>query len=518
MIDHHAAVVARVSVNFDDELPHYNTRSGMHRVPEEGGERVTSPVFMWLEAVDILLTRLGAAVPLQRVAALSASAQQHSSIYWKAGAQESLQALGKDASHGCLKDALQGCFAVADCPIWADSSTFQECEALEKAMGGPTVLAELTGSRAFPRFTAQQIARIARRHPGVWEACERVSLVSSFLSSILIADFAPIDASDGSGMNLMDLRSRRWSKAACDATAPGLMSRLGGEPADPSSTLGPICKYFQERYNFTDSCQVVCCSGDNPNALVGLGLQTGEIAVSLGTSDTLMGVMSMPAPKPDGHVMCHAGKPDTFFAMLVYKNADVVRKQVRDTVCDGDWANFSRILAESAPGNGGVCVLGVVSEEITPKIQKLGFHRDGSEDASSSTWSRVARGPTDVRGVVEGRFLSMASRAKDLGITVPPQRVFVTGGASDNIEICQILSDVFRAPVLSDAASGPDSASLGAALRARAAVGAHELGVQNRGRKERVVASPRPDAGAVYDRLLPRFAAFERSLVDQRPD
>ena len=32
-----------------------------------------------------------------------------------------------------------------------------------------------------------------------------------------------------------------------------------------------------------------------------------------------MGVMATPNPKTEGHIMCHAGAPDTYFAMLVYK-------------------------------------------------------------------------------------------------------------------------------------------------------------------------------------------------------
>lgn len=52
----------------------------------------------------------------------------------------------------------------------------------------------------------KKIARIARREPEAYARCERVSLVSSFVTSLLAGKYCPIDASDASGMNLMDIR------------------------------------------------------------------------------------------------------------------------------------------------------------------------------------------------------------------------------------------------------------------------------------------------------------------------
>ena len=170
--------------------------------------------------------------PLWRVAAISGSGQQHGSAYWKTGALAKLRGLKSGSS---LKAQLAGAFSVTESPIWMDSSTSAQCRDLgecsirvsqcrrqckcstdsltllcerlhhatttETAMGGPLPLAKLTGSRAYERFTGNQIAKIAGS-PATSRAyaeTERISLISSLMASVLRGDYAPIDYSDGCG-------------------------------------------------------------------------------------------------------------------------------------------------------------------------------------------------------------------------------------------------------------------------------------------------------------------------------
>jgi xylulokinase len=53
-----------------------------------------------------------------------------------------------------------GAFSKPNAPIWQDSSTTRECNELEEHIGGPQALADLTGSRAYERFTGNQIAKV----------------------------------------------------------------------------------------------------------------------------------------------------------------------------------------------------------------------------------------------------------------------------------------------------------------------------------------------------------------------
>ena len=57
-----------------------------------------------------------------------------------------------------------------------------------------------------------------------------------------------------------------------------------------------------QKYGFNSDCKVVAFTGDNPASLAGMRLEEGDIAVSLGTSDTLMLWLKTPQPALEGHI------------------------------------------------------------------------------------------------------------------------------------------------------------------------------------------------------------------------
>ena len=86
--------------------------------------------------------------------------QQHGSVYWSNKAAFCLSNLD---SHRTLAGQLfPAAFSMPKAPIWQDSSTSEDCKRLEEIFGGPQALADCTGSRAYERFTGNQIARVSR--------------------------------------------------------------------------------------------------------------------------------------------------------------------------------------------------------------------------------------------------------------------------------------------------------------------------------------------------------------------
>lgn len=212
VLDGNLVIVASESVHFDSELPHYGTKDGVYRDLSENG-RIVSPTLMWVEALDVLLEKLKSKVDYARVVAISGSGQQHGSVYWNKRGKAILASLDPKKP---LRPQLEDAFSVRDSPIWMDSSTTSQCRDLEKAIGGAFELSKLTGSRAYERFTGPQIRKIYQRQPDVYNDTERISLVSSFMASLLIGGYASIDETDGAGMNLMDIKQRNWSKTVLE--------------------------------------------------------------------------------------------------------------------------------------------------------------------------------------------------------------------------------------------------------------------------------------------------------------
>jgi xylulokinase len=510
-------MIGERSLVYDEAFPGYGTRHGVQR----GADPlvVVTPPLLWVDALDRLVAELAAEFrpDLARLAAVAGSAQQHGSVYLNAEGLAGLVALDPARR---LADQMAAAFARPLSPVWMDSSTTAECREIEAAVGGAETLAQRTGSRAFERFTGPQIRAFAKREPAAYARTARIHLVSSFLASLLAGADAPIDPGDGSGMNLLDLRSGSrsgpggsgapdsWWRRAIDATAPDLDRRL---PAvQPSWTVaGRLAPYWRVRYGLP-AARVVLWSGDNPCSVIGSGVvRAGRLAISLGTSDTVCGLMREPRVEA-GAGYVSASPTGGFMGTTVFKNGSLARERVRDAY-GLDWAGFSAALAANPPGNHGAILLPWFDPEITPHVAVPEVRRFDLDPADVAG---------NVRAIVEAQMMAMANHSRWMG--TPPAVIHATGGAAGNRAVLQVMADVFGAEVVRSRTR--NGAALGAALRAwhadRLASGAPlEWDEVVTGFTDPDPAwrfPPRPETAAVYARLRARYADCEAAAL-RRP-
>lgn len=522
------AVVHEEGLNFDRDLSWYKTQSGCYA--EADGLTVTAPSIMFAEALDMLLGRIQAKAPqvLAKVAAVSASGQQHGSVYWGKGARGTLKALLPSSS---LKDQLKDSFSRNNGPIWRDSSTGADCEAMERECGGAQGVADITGSRAYERFTGSQIRKMARTSPQILDKTERISLVSSMLASLMLGDYAPIDGSDACGMNLMDLRGMAWSPTLLASCFPGrsaqeLETKLG-PVAWSHQVCGQVSSYFVSKYGLNPKCVVVASTGDNPSTIAGLQVEkAGEVVVSMGTSDTVLAVVPLDQCKPsgeEGNILRNPIDPNTCMAMLCYKNGSVTREKVRKNAALETWDAFNAALTNTPAGSHGHLAYHYKEAEITPRFNSTAVFRFDANDRPLAAFPNQG---IEARSAIEGQFMSMRLHVKNLGLT-SISKVIATGGASVNPALLQVMASVFNCPVyVSDA--GPNTAALGASYRALQGLASHRQGLKDKvlplgqilpdsSRKLKLMAEPKAGDARVYDQLLKRYASLEARVLSVLP-
>ncbi|TQN74402.1 putative D-xylulose kinase A [Colletotrichum shisoi] len=461
-------VVSEAKVDFDAD---FGKQYGLHKgvLTNEAEGEVYAPVAMFLEAIDLVLDRLKAKTPLDRIRGISGSCQQHGSTYWAKGAETLLGGLRADKP---LVDQLKQAFSHPYAPNWQDHSTQAQCDEFDANFETARRLAEVTGSAAHHRFTGTQIMRLRQKLPEMYAATSRISLVSSFLGSVLLGSVAPIDISDVCGMNLWDIPAGTWSEPLLELTAgdrtkvADLRAKLGEPRHDGGGSMGPISRYFVERYGFSEDCQIAPFTGDNPATILALPLRPMDAIVSLGTSSTFL--MVTPVYKPDAayHFFNHPCTPGQYMFMLCYKNGGLAREHVRDALpkpdAGGDpWANFNKAVLDTPPldvrSESDKAKLGLYFDlpEIVPNIKagtwRYTANQDGSDLAEAPEAAAAAAAwdaKTDARVIVESQALSMRLRSQNLvhsprdGLPAQPRRIYLVGGGSLNPAIARVMGDV----------------------------------------------------------------------------
>jgi xylulokinase len=494
-------IACQMSVNFGNDLPHYHAPSGF--IPGGSGGEVHANPQMWLEALDLLFSRLAAEIDLSQVRLLAGSGQQHGSVYLDSSFDERLAMLDPGQS---LLAQLSPALTRASAPIWMDTSTATECAEITAAVGGSAEVCRKSGSIAIERFTGPQIRRFFKEAPADYERTGRIHLVSSFIASVLAGKSVPIDFGDGAGMNLMNLAALDWDAELLQACAPDLGEKLL-PPAAATQIQGTVSPYFTARYGLSASCRTALFTGDNPASLVGMGATApGSVVISLGTSDTFFA--AMPGPKTDpkgfGHVF---GNPaGGFMSLICFRNGSLAREALRDQLAL-EWADFDREALEASKGAAGKnLMLPFFGPEITPRHDFTGPERQGAADFEAGEDA-----PLQVRALLEGQFLNMRLHSQWMGVKV--ERIRLTGGASKNDGIAQLVADIFQAPV--ERLDVSNSAALGAALIAAAADGRDLAELQAVFCQAAPGSSLEPDASLaeVYAQALAGFQALLDSKI-----
>jgi xylulokinase len=168
--------------------------------------------------------------------------------------------------------------------LWNDGRTGEETEYLNTVVGKET-LSKYTANIAFAGFTAPKILWMKRHEPERFQKIKKIMLPKDYLVYRLCGTFCT-DVSDASGMLLMDVKNKCWSKEMleiCSITEEQLPKLY-----ESYEVVGSLKKNIAEELGMTEEVKVIAGAGDNAAAAVGTGtVGEGMCNISLGTSGTI---------------------------------------------------------------------------------------------------------------------------------------------------------------------------------------------------------------------------------------
>ena len=168
--------------------------------------------------------------------------------------------------------------------LWNDGRTGEETDYLNEVIGKDK-LSEHTANIAFAGFTAPKILWMKKHEPENFAKIRKIMLPKDFLAYKLSGVFCT-DVSDASGMLLLDVKNRCWSKEMLDIC--GISEKQLPKLYESFQAVGTLRPEIAEELGLSGQVKVIAGAGDNAAAAVGTGtVGEGTCNISLGTSGTV---------------------------------------------------------------------------------------------------------------------------------------------------------------------------------------------------------------------------------------
>lgn len=346
--------------------------------------------------------------------------------------------------------------------LWNDGRTQKETDYLNNEIGKEK-LSKLTGNIAFAGFTAPKILWLKANEPQNFAKIKKIMLPKDYIAYRLTGEFST-DYSDASGMLLLDVKNKCWSKEMFEicGVKEEWMPKLY-ESYEKTGTLKPD---VAEELGFPAECIVAAGAGDNAAAAIGTGtVGAGKCNLSLGTSGTLFITSDKFGVDPHNalHSFDHADGAYHLMGCML-SAASCNNWWMKDILHTDDFADEQKPLDEEGRlGENHVYFLPYLMGERSP-------HNDPSARASFIGMSMDTSRADMLQAVFEGVAYGLRDSlevARSLGVA--PERTTICGGGAKSPLWRKIVANIMNMKV--DTVEVEEGPAYGGAILAAVADG-----------------------------------------------
>ncbi len=359
--------------------------------------------------------------------------------------------------------------------IWCDQRTADEVEQLNREVGREKLI-EITANPALTGWTLAKILWVRNKEPENYARCRHILLPKDYVRFMFTGEYAT-EVSDASGMQLLDVKNRKFSKELCSMLDID-MSMLP-KVYESCEITGRITKEAAALTGLAEGTIVCGGAGDNAAAAVGTGVvEDGKAFTTIGTSGVVFAHTSAPNIDPKGRVhTCCAAVPGAWHIMGVTQGAGLSLKWFRDNFCAAEKQTAALMgvdeyylmdkEAEKVPtGSNRLIYLPYLMGERTP-------HLDPDARGVFFGLSAIHTKRDMLRAVMEGVAFSLRDcveicREMDMNVS----DMMACGGGGSSPLWRQMLADLYNCPVKT--ARSKEGPALGVAILALVAAGEYD--------------------------------------------
>lgn len=253
---------------------------------------------------------------------------------------------------------------IRPCILWNDGRTEEEVTYLNETIGKKK-LSACTANIAFAGFTAPKILWMKKNEPENFHRISKIMLPKDYLNYRLTSVFST-DYSDASGMLLMDVKNKCWSKEMLKIC--GITEDMLPKLHESYDVIGTITPEIAEEFDLPKDVIVVAGAGDNAAAAVGTAtVSDGDCNISLGTSGTVF--ISSDSFRVDDynalHSFAHAG--GNYHLMGCMLSAASCNKWfAKEVLMRSDYDAMQSEITEDMLGNNSIYFLPYLMGERSP--------------------------------------------------------------------------------------------------------------------------------------------------------
>lgn len=168
--------------------------------------------------------------------------------------------------------------------LWNDGRTAKETAFLNEVIGKKQ-LSRYTANIAFAGFTAPKLLWMKENEPEKFAKIRKIMLPKDYVAYRLSGSFST-DVSDASGMLLLDVKNRCWSKEMLELCE--VKEEMLPKLYESYEVTGTLRQEIADTLGVSRQVKVIAGAGDNAAAAVGTGtIGDGMCNLSLGTSGTI---------------------------------------------------------------------------------------------------------------------------------------------------------------------------------------------------------------------------------------